>query len=187
MCCAFGQNSAIRTTCGVTVDIGHCVVVEPAGVRGALLEAGPLLANVQLDDMRPHAHEHLPFGEGTVDLPLALATLAELGYRGVAAVELPRHSHDAPGLAVRSMDALRAGWHEAGTIRGIRTLVAGEHNGDRRRPRHPQQHLRQRRPPCWAAALFVRTPIPPAFCSAPPSDHARGQLIGRLGEFLPPA
>ena len=94
----------------ITVDIGHCVVVEPGGVDGALRLAGDLLANVQLDDMQPHAHEHLPFGEGVINLPLALATLAELDYRGVAAVELPRHSWDAPGLAERSMTALRAAW-----------------------------------------------------------------------------
>jgi sugar phosphate isomerase/epimerase len=169
----------------VTVDIGHCVVVEPAGVRGALLEAGPLLANVQLDDMRPHAHEHLPFGEGTVDLPLALATLADLGYRGVAAVELPRHSHDAPGLAVRSMAALRAGWRDAessreserwlqesatavaadpGTLNNI-FARAGRRLG--RSPLHPEADP--------AGVLFGTI-----------SDHARGQLIGRLGEFLPP-
>lgn len=169
----------------VTVDIGHCVVVEPAGVRGALLQAGPLLANVQLDDMRPHLHEHLPFGEGTVDLPLALATLAELGYRGVAAVELPRHSHDAPGLAARSIDALRAGWEESGTMReserwlreGTAAVVAdpGTLNkifatAGRRVGRSP---LRPDADP--TGVLFGTT-----------SDNARGQLIGRLGELLPP-
>lgn len=99
---ALGNPPELR----LTVDIGHCLVVEPEGLRGALLQAGGLLANVQLDDMRHTAHEHLPFGEGEVDLALALDTLVELDYRGVAAVELPRHSHDAPGLARRSMQAL---------------------------------------------------------------------------------
>ncbi|MGP4031127.1 EboA domain-containing protein [Pseudarthrobacter sp. 1C304] len=169
----------------VTVDIGHCVVVEPGGVRGALMQAGPLLANVQLDDMRPHAHEHLPFGEGTVDLPLALATLAELGYRGVAAVELPRHSHDAPGLAARSMDALRAGWLAA------ETTVASE--------RWVQESAAAIAAGTGAlSSIFAgagrrlgRSPLRP---DADPSgvlfgtisDQARGRLIGRLGEFLPP-
>ncbi|MEP7765147.1 sugar phosphate isomerase/epimerase family protein [Sanguibacter sp. 25GB23B1] len=99
-------------TLGLTVDIGHCVVVEPGGVEAALRAAGPYLVNVQADDMRSTAHEHLPFGEGELDLPLALATLADVGYRGVAAVELPRHSYDAPGLARRSMAALVAAWSD---------------------------------------------------------------------------
>ncbi|WP_210410969.1 sugar phosphate isomerase/epimerase [Oerskovia sp. KBS0722] len=100
---------------GVTVDLGHCVVVEPDGVRGALLAAAPHLLNVQVDDMRPTAHEHLPFGDGELDLALALGTLGEIGYTGVAAVELPRHSYDAPRLAHRSMTAMTdawAAWHQ---------------------------------------------------------------------------
>jgi sugar phosphate isomerase/epimerase len=99
---------------GVTVDVGHCLVVEPDGVVGALRAAAPVLANVQLDDMPATHHEHRPFGEGEIDLPLVLATLADVGYTGVAAVELPRHSYDAPGLARRSMTALHEAWAEAG-------------------------------------------------------------------------
>ncbi|MDU0367256.1 EboA domain-containing protein [Microbacterium sp. KSW4-17] len=93
---------------GVTVDLGHCVVVEPDGVVGALRAAGSLLCNVQADDMLPSAHEHLPFGDGELDLPAALAVLREIGYRGVVAVELPRHAHAAPELARASMAALLA-------------------------------------------------------------------------------
>ena len=70
--------------------------------------AGDRLANVQLDDMRRGVHEHLPFGEGEVDLPAVLLTLRETGYRGLASVELPRHSHAGPQLAARSLAALRA-------------------------------------------------------------------------------
>ena len=95
---------------GITVDLGHCVVVEPGGVVGALRAAGDLLVNVQVDDMAPDAHEHLELGRGRLDLAAALATLHELGYRGVAAVELPRHAHDAPGVASRSMRAIHDAW-----------------------------------------------------------------------------
>lgn len=93
---------------GVTVDLGHCVVVEPDGVVGALRAAGTLLRNVQADDMRSVAHEHLPFGEGELDLVAALRTLSEIDYRGVVAVELPRHSHAAPTLARESLAALES-------------------------------------------------------------------------------
>ncbi|GHD04817.1 EboA domain-containing protein [Zhihengliuella salsuginis] len=178
---ALGDPDCLR----LTVDIGHCVVVEPGGVRGALLEAGRLLANVQLDDMRSHAHEHLPFGEGIVDLPLALATLAELDYRGVAAVELPRHSFDAPGLAERSLAALRTGWAEAEPLRRSAAWVresadsvaadpaalarvfaaAGRHVG--RAPLHPDVDP--------AGVLFGTA-----------DDRARADLILRLGRTLEP-
>lgn len=97
---------------GITVDLGHCVAVEPDGVVGALRAAGGLLVNVQVDDMLPGVHEHLELGSGRLDLTAALTTLHEIGYRGVAAVELPRHSHDAPGAAARSMRALRTAWEE---------------------------------------------------------------------------
>jgi sugar phosphate isomerase/epimerase len=95
---------------GITVDLGHCLVVEPGGVVGALREAGALLRNVQLDDMRSTAHEHLEFGDGELDLAEALRALDDLGYRGVAAIELPRHSHDAPAVSARCMTALRNAW-----------------------------------------------------------------------------
>lgn len=103
---------------GITVDVGHCLVVEPDGVAGALRAAAPLLANVQLDDMPATHHEHRPFGEGDLDLRRTLATLADVGYTGVAAVELPRHSHDAPALARRSIAALRDAWAD---VAGHRT------------------------------------------------------------------
>jgi sugar phosphate isomerase/epimerase len=97
---------------GITVDLGHCVVVEPDGVVGALRAAGDLLVNVQVDDMLPEAHEHLELGRGRLDLAAALETLQEIGYRGVAAVELPRHAHDAPAVAARSMHAIHDAWGE---------------------------------------------------------------------------
>lgn len=105
---------------GITVDVGHCLVVEPDGVEGALRAAAPHLMNVQLDDMPRTHHEHRPFGEGEIDLPLVLRTLAAIEYRGIAAVELPRHSYDAPGLARRSMAALRAAWDETDLKEGTR-------------------------------------------------------------------
>ncbi|WP_432560509.1 sugar phosphate isomerase/epimerase family protein [Granulicoccus sp. GXG6511] len=95
---------------GVTVDLGHCVAVEPDGVVGALRQAGPLLRNVQVDDMLPGIHEHLELGTGDLDLVAALATLVEVDYHGLIAIELPRHSHDAPRLAASSMAALDAAW-----------------------------------------------------------------------------
>ncbi|MFE9046271.1 sugar phosphate isomerase/epimerase family protein [Streptomyces sp. NPDC012421] len=93
---------------GITLDVGHCVAVEPVDAAACIRRVADLLVNVQLDDMRQGVHEHLEFGTGELDLRNTLAALRETGYRGVAAVELPRHSHAAPRVAARSLDALRA-------------------------------------------------------------------------------
>lgn len=97
---------------GLTLDIGHCRCLEPRPVRDCVARAGPHLVNVQIDDMRRGVHEHLEFGAGEVDFPAALRALADCGYAGLTAVELPRHSHAAPEVARASLafltDALAA-------------------------------------------------------------------------------
>lgn len=91
----------------VTLDIGHIVCNEPLSVTETVRRAGPLVANVQLDDMRRGVHEHLELGDGEVDLVAALGALEDVGYAGLAAMELPRHGHAAPVVAERSLRLLR--------------------------------------------------------------------------------
>lgn len=98
---------------GITLDVGHCVAVEPDDPATCLRRAGALLVNVQLDDMHRGVHEHLEFGEGELDLPGTLAALVKIGYAGLASVELPRHSHAAPQVARRALAAL----HQALPVR----------------------------------------------------------------------
>ncbi|GIG56180.1 xylose isomerase [Longispora fulva] len=93
---------------GLTLDIGHCRCNEPVPVADCVRAVGPYLVNVQIDDMRAGVHEHLEFGAGEIDFPPVLAALSEVGYAGLVAVELPRHSHAAPQVAARSLDFLRA-------------------------------------------------------------------------------
>ncbi|GHJ49700.1 hypothetical protein Cs7R123_70420 [Catellatospora sp. TT07R-123] len=93
---------------GLTLDVGHCRVDEPDDVAECVRQAGPHLVNVQIEDMRRGVHEHLEFGQGEIDFPPVLRALAETGYRGLVAVELPRHSHAAPEVAARSLAFLRA-------------------------------------------------------------------------------
>jgi sugar phosphate isomerase/epimerase len=92
----------------LTVDVGHLRCNEEGAPGDLIRSVGPLVRNVQIDDMRRGTHEHLPFGEGEVDLPGALAALQDIGFGGLVAVELPRHTHMAPALAAASLDALRA-------------------------------------------------------------------------------
>ena len=94
-------------TLGITLDVGHCVAVETDDAATCLRRAGKLLVNVQLDDMPRGVHEHREFGEGELDLPATLAALAEIGYPGLASVELPRHSYAAPLIARRALTALQ--------------------------------------------------------------------------------
>ncbi|GIJ78411.1 Sugar phosphate isomerase/epimerase [Micromonospora phaseoli] len=93
---------------GLTLDIGHCRCLEPQPVPDCVRDVAGHLVNVQIDDMRRGVHEHLEFGVGEIDFPPVLAALREVGYRGLVAVELPRHSHAAPAVAARSLDFLRA-------------------------------------------------------------------------------
>jgi sugar phosphate isomerase/epimerase len=92
---------------GLTLDIGHCRCLEPEPEADCVRRVGPWLATVQIDDMRRGVHEHLPFGDGEVDLPAVLAALRQVGYPGLVSVELPRHSHAAAELARRSLRRLR--------------------------------------------------------------------------------
>ncbi|PWR13217.1 xylose isomerase [Micromonospora acroterricola] len=92
---------------GITLDIGHCRCLEPWPVPQCVAEVAGHLVNVQIDDMRRGVHEHLEFGVGEIDFPPVLAALAQAGYRGLVAVELPRDSHAAPAVAARSIEFLR--------------------------------------------------------------------------------
>jgi sugar phosphate isomerase/epimerase len=92
---------------GLTLDIGHCRCLEPVGVPECVTSVAGHLATVQIDDMRRGTHEHLEFGRGEIDFPPVLRALLDGGYRGLVAVELPRHSHAAPVIARESLAFLR--------------------------------------------------------------------------------
>jgi L-ribulose-5-phosphate 3-epimerase len=173
---------------GITLDVGHCVAVEPVDAPTCIRRAADLLVNVQLDDMRTGVHEHLEFGEGELNLPATLAALSEVGYTGVAAVELPRHSHAAPVVAAHAITALR-------------TALAPDpewvSNVD-----HPwlvEAEAKVRRDPASVAALFPavgrkvgRAPLrpetdPQGLIHGTVDDLARTRLLAVLAEVLDPA
>ncbi|MGI9177223.1 MAG: sugar phosphate isomerase/epimerase family protein [Pirellulales bacterium] len=78
---------------GLTVDIGHMECLGEWPFAEHLRPWQGMIANVHVDDMLACRHEHLPLGEGDVDLAAALASLVAAGYRGGLHVELPRQSH----------------------------------------------------------------------------------------------
>ncbi len=91
----------------LTVDLGHIVCSEPEPWPDALRAVLADVVHVQIDDHRPGTHEHLPFGEGVAPTSEFLQVLVDAGYEGHVAVELARHSHDAPNQAARSIEILR--------------------------------------------------------------------------------
>ncbi|MFJ9157709.1 sugar phosphate isomerase/epimerase family protein [Streptomyces griseoviridis] len=91
---------------GLTLDLGHCQCLEPLPPADCVRAAAPWLRHVQIEDMRRGVHEHLPFGTGEIDFPPVLAALAATGYQGLTVVELPRHSHEGPHQAERSLPFL---------------------------------------------------------------------------------
>ncbi|MGW5241229.1 sugar phosphate isomerase/epimerase family protein [Monashia sp. NPDC004114] len=104
----------------LTIDVGHLRCTEEDDPAACVVGAGQLIANVQIDDMRRGVHEHLPFGEGEVDVTAVLGALLDVEFPGLVAVELPRHSHAAPALAAQSIDILRAAEEQAATTRPFR-------------------------------------------------------------------
>ena len=77
--------------------------------RWRTASAGPpaALVHVHIEDMRRGVHEHLMFGDGELDLAVALAALSEIGYDGLVAVELSRHAHAAHETVPRAIALLR--------------------------------------------------------------------------------
>jgi L-ribulose-5-phosphate 3-epimerase len=92
---------------GLTLDIGHCVCLEPETVADCVRRAGRRLAHVHIEDMRRGVHEHLMFGDGELDVEATVAALDEIGYQGLVAVELSRHAHAAHEVVPRAIARLR--------------------------------------------------------------------------------
>jgi sugar phosphate isomerase/epimerase len=92
---------------GLTLDIGHCVCLEPDPVPDCVRRGARRLVHVHIEDMRRGVHEHLMFGDGELDLAVALAALTEIGYSGQVAVELSRHAHAAHETVPRAIALLR--------------------------------------------------------------------------------
>jgi len=90
----------------LTVDLGHVHCVEPQPVADYIKRWGPRIANIHIEDMEKGVHEHLMFGEGTMDFPPMLEALRSVGYRGGLHVELSRHGHMGAEAVQRARDFL---------------------------------------------------------------------------------
>lgn len=93
---------------GLVLDLGHCHATRDLPVVDVIRRLAPRLVLVQLDDCRDGEHVHRMFGEGDLDLPAALGALLEVGFDGVAAVELSRDSYRGPEAARQAMRCLKS-------------------------------------------------------------------------------
>jgi sugar phosphate isomerase/epimerase len=79
----------------LTIDVGHVHCSAEGDIAGLLRRWGARIRNIHIEDMVPGLHEHLMFGQGTMEFPPILRALGEVGYQGGVHVELSRHSHTA--------------------------------------------------------------------------------------------
>jgi L-ribulose-5-phosphate 3-epimerase len=91
---------------GLTLDVGHLVCTGELPIGDVIRKWKKWLWNVHLDDMKPGVHDHLMFGEGTVDFADVFAALREIDFQGIASVELSRHSYDAVNVARKAKEFL---------------------------------------------------------------------------------
>jgi sugar phosphate isomerase/epimerase len=89
------------------LDVGHLLVTQDLPAPDKIRELGKRLVHVHLDDIRDGVHEHVMFGLGTLDLPGVLSALLDVGFDGMAAVELSRDSHRGAWAAQEAMRHLR--------------------------------------------------------------------------------
>lgn len=80
---------------GLTIDLGHlhCLVETP--IADKIREWDTRILNIHIEDMVPGVHEHLPFGQGTMDFPPIFRALNDIRYPFAVCVELSRDSHRA--------------------------------------------------------------------------------------------
>jgi L-ribulose-5-phosphate 3-epimerase len=90
----------------LTVDLGHVHCIEAGDVADHVRRRAPRIANIHIEDMNRGVHEHLMFGEGTMDFPPILEALRAVGYTGGLHVELSRHSHMGAEAARQARDFL---------------------------------------------------------------------------------
>ena len=92
----------------LALDTGHCVVTQDIDPAEAVRRYAGRLGTVALEDMRRGVHEHLPFGDGDMDVPSILIALQEIGFAKLVCVELSRESPRAHLAIPQSIAWLKA-------------------------------------------------------------------------------
>jgi sugar phosphate isomerase/epimerase len=91
---------------GLTMDLGHVHCIEDGPVSAHIHRWASRIINIHAEDMIRGVHEHLMFGEGTMDFPAIFEALRTAGYDRGIHVELSRHGHAAVEAVRASTDFL---------------------------------------------------------------------------------
>jgi len=91
----------------LTIDLGHLHCLGEQPIADHIRDWGDRLINIHIEDMKPGVHEHLMFGEGTMDFPPIFQALKDISYPFALNVELSRDSHRADQVVPKSADFLR--------------------------------------------------------------------------------
>jgi L-ribulose-5-phosphate 3-epimerase len=93
---------------GLTLDLGHLHCLGEGPIPQIIRDWRHVLWNIHLEDMRQGKHDHLMFGEGTMEFTSIAEALHEIRYVGGVHVELSRHSYDAVNIAEQALVFLRS-------------------------------------------------------------------------------
>lgn len=103
----YRRVQSFNTSLRLALDTGHCIVTQDRDPAAAVREAEAELGTVSIEDMRRGVHEHLPFGEGDMNIKSVLAALHEINFTKLVCVELSRESHRAHSMAFDAIRYLR--------------------------------------------------------------------------------
>jgi sugar phosphate isomerase/epimerase len=95
----------------LALDTGHLLVTGEREPAAAVHEFAPQLGTVALEDMRRGVHEHLPFGEGDMDVSAVVRALRAIRFGGLICVELSRESPRAHLMIPQALAYLRQAEH----------------------------------------------------------------------------
>jgi len=88
----------------LTIDLGHVHCMDEGNIPALLHRWQTRVVNIHIADMVRGVHEHLMFGEGTMDFGSICRAVRQIGYDKGVHVELSRHSH----MAVEAVRAAAA-------------------------------------------------------------------------------
>jgi L-ribulose-5-phosphate 3-epimerase len=90
----------------LTVDLGHVHCLNEGNIHELLSRWRRRIENIHIEDMVRGVHEHLMFGQGTMDFTLICQALRQIEYGRGVHVELSRHSHMAVEAVRAAMEFL---------------------------------------------------------------------------------